>query len=200
MISRLAWRGLVLVIAALGFAAPVHAGYVPRWQDSGQVSSGYGLTVASAGDVNGDGYYDVIVGAPFGSNGQTNEGRVFIYYGTPSGPTLTPSWTAESNQAGALFGWAVAGLGDVNGDGYDDLAVGAPLFDHTLTDEGAVFVYFGSDTGLSATPVAIYGAKVGALFGAAVEPPSISAPMPASSPRPPGPSRATSPKRSSEAP
>ena len=71
-----------------------------------------------------------------------------------SGPSrMVPSWTAESDQLFANFGWSVAGAGDVNGDGYDDVVVGAVFFDNGQQDEGRAFVYLGSDSGLSAAPV-----------------------------------------------
>ena len=59
----------------------------------------------------------------------------------------------ESDQRGALFGFSVAGAGDVNGDGYDDMIVGAWRYDAGETDEGAAFVFHGSATGIAdATP------------------------------------------------
>jgi hypothetical protein len=70
---------------------------------------GSAFSVASAGDVNGDGYSDVIVGAyRLFDNGQTDEGRAFVYHGSASGLSTTPNWTAESNQASAqssAFQW-----------------------------------------------------------------------------------------------
>jgi len=110
----------------------------------------YGYSVASAGDVNGDGYDDVIVGAPLFDAGQPDEGRAFVYLGTPEGPGRAAAWIGEGNQLGAQFGSSVASAGDINGDGYDDVIVGAPFFDGGQTDEGRVFVYLGSSSGLSA--------------------------------------------------
>lgn len=123
------------------------------WSPLGDQAGGlFGYAVGSAGDVNGDGFADVVVGAAFYDDGQTDEGRVYVYYGSPSGPSLTPDRTAESDQASALFGSSVAGAGDVNHDGFDDLIVGAPLYDHDQMDEGRVFVYYGSPAGLSLAP------------------------------------------------
>jgi hypothetical protein len=125
----------------------------PSWTaESNQALAQFGNSVASAGDVNGDGYSDVIVGANLFDNGETDEGRAFVYHGSATGLSTTPSWTAESNQAGARFGWSVSSAGDVNGDGFSDVIVGARLFDNGETDEGRVFVYHGSATGLSTTP------------------------------------------------
>ena len=53
--------------------------------------------------MNGDGYADVIVGAPLYDNGQTDEGRAYVYHGSAAGLAATPTWTAESNQADALL-------------------------------------------------------------------------------------------------
>ena len=82
--------------------------------------------MATAGDVNGDGYADVDRRRAYYDNGQANEGRAFVYHGSAGGLSASPAWTAESNQADAHFGDSVATAGDVNGDGYADVIVGAP--------------------------------------------------------------------------
>jgi hypothetical protein len=61
----------------------------------------------------------------------------------------TPAWTAESDQASALFGNSVATAGDVNGDGFSDVIVGALYYDNDQIDEGRAFVYHGSAAGLA---------------------------------------------------
>jgi hypothetical protein len=103
--------------------------------------------VATSGDVNGDGYTDVIVGAPYYDNGHGAEGRAYVYHGSASGLSTTPAWTAESNQGNARLG-SVATAGDVNGDGYADVIIGAYFYFAGQTREGAAFVYHGSATGL----------------------------------------------------
>lgn len=60
----------------------------------------------------------------------------------------TAAWTAESNQADSNFGISVASAGDVNGDGFSDVIVGAHLFDNGQTNEGRVTLYLGSAAGL----------------------------------------------------
>ena len=108
--------------------------------------------MATAGDVNGDGFADVIVGASGYDNGQTDEGRAFVYHGSAAGLATTAAWTAESDQANARFGSSVATAGDVNGDGFSDVIVGAYAYDNGQTDEGRAFVYHGLGGGLSQRP------------------------------------------------
>ncbi len=137
--------------------------------ESDQASANFGWSVAAAGDVNGDGYSDVIVGAYQFSNGHSNEGRAFVYYGSANGLSASSNWTAESDQAFANFGWSVAAAGDVNGDGYSDVIIGCPNFDEGQTYEGKVFVYYGSVSGLSMTADWTKASDVaGSFFGYSV--------------------------------
>jgi hypothetical protein len=114
---------------------------------------GFAFRVSGIGDVNGDGYADVLVGAHLYDGGYTNQGAVFVYYGSstglgPTGTTANADWMATSEQSSALLGWSVDGIGDVNDDGYDDLAVGAHGYDNPEVNEGKVFVWYGSASGL----------------------------------------------------
>jgi len=130
----------------------------PDWVvDGDQEDCSFGFSVAGAGDVNGDGFSDVIIGARFYDNGEINEGRAYLYLGSASGPSTTAAWSGEPNQEYSFFGYSVAGAGDVNGDGYSDVIVGAYRYDITHLDEGAAFVYYGSASGLSATPNWVVG-------------------------------------------
>jgi hypothetical protein len=142
----------------------------PDWTFTGdQKDANLGNSVGSAGDVNGDGHDDVIVGAPWQSDGQESEGVVFVFFGSDSGLSLTPDWLAGGGQVHADFGASVGTAGDVNGDGYSDVIVGAPNYDAAGTNEGAAFVFFGSDTGPGASPDwAAYGDQDEAQFGASV--------------------------------
>jgi hypothetical protein len=111
-----------------------------------------GWSVSTAGDVNGDGYDDVIVGVPRYADGQPEEGVVFLYPGGPDGPASSPAWTVKSDQAYARFGTAVATAGDVDGDGFADVVVTANGYDAEATNEGAAFVYRGGPDGLADAP------------------------------------------------
>ena len=97
--------------------------------------------------MNGDGYSDVIIGATQFDNGETDEGRAWVYLGSPSGLLTTPAWTAEPDVANALFGYSVASAGDVNGDGLSDVIVGAHDYEDGERSEGAAFVYLGVGSG-----------------------------------------------------
>ena len=116
-----------------------------------QADAQFGFSAATAGDVNGDGYSEVIVGAPYFDGGLTDEGKAFVFYGSMWGLWAIGEWSKEIDQGGAEFGYAVATAGDVNGDGYTDVIVGAPEYSNSQDEEGGVWVYHGSRTGLSST-------------------------------------------------
>ena len=124
------------------------------WTDeSNQANAYYGVSVATAGDVNGDGYGDVIVGAKSYDNGQTDEGRAYLYLGSSSGLATSAAWTGESDQESTSYGVSVASAGDVNGDGYGDDIVGAYAYDNGQTNEGRAYLYLGSSSGLATSAV-----------------------------------------------
>jgi hypothetical protein len=145
--------------------------------ESDQSGAHLGSSVSGAGDVNGDGYADVIVGAPSFANGQSGEGAAFVFLGSASGVVDADAAAAhaqlESDQVDAAFGTSVSGAGDVDGDGYADVLVGAPAYDAGQSDEGAAFVFQGSDSGVAGTTPATADAQlesdqVDALLGTSV--------------------------------
>jgi len=112
------------------------------------LSSHFGYSVGNAGDFNGDGYDDVIIGAPYGNS---DGGTIYIILGGPRSQLSDMSLSSgidpsraiaikRTIQAGNL-GYAVNGAGDVNEDGIDDIIIGAPLVDDRI---GMAFVVFGS--------------------------------------------------------
>jgi len=154
---------LALSLALSAATASAQLSFNPAWAlDGGLGGSAFGASVASAGDVNGDGFDDVIVGAPSASNGQTWEGQAYIYLGSATGLSTTPSWTAESDVAFAFFGAAVAGAGDVNSDGFDDVLVGAPQY---ANNAGRAFFYLGTPGGPLLTPAWVKSGPAGGQFG-----------------------------------
>lgn len=134
-----------------------------------QNGSRFGAAVSGAGDVNKDGYADIVVGAQYYSRTVTNEGAAFVFLGSPTGVITVPQRGLGGGQLAALFGSAVSTAGDVNKDGYDDILIGAARYTNDQKDEGAAFVYLGSASGIDARPVwRGEGDKSETLFGFAV--------------------------------
>jgi Ca2+-binding RTX toxin-like protein len=119
-----------------------------------------GHSVASAGDVNGDGLGDLLIGTKYGDPNGANSGQAYVVFGRAGG------WGADFNlssldgtngfqlngaTAGDNVGTSVAGAGDVNGDGYADIVIGAEALDPTgQTNAGGAYVVFGKAGGWSA--------------------------------------------------
>ncbi len=152
------------------YGSPAGLSLLPDWSvQSDQKSAQLGASVSSAGDVNGDGCDDLLAGAPYYSNGQASEGAVFLYLGSPAGLGTVPAWTIEGDQGEALLGSAVSRARDVNGDGYDDVVIGAPLHETVQVEEGQALVFLGSASGLSALPaLVVNGEQSYARLGEAV--------------------------------
>lgn len=112
------------------------------------INDGFGRSVDGAGDVNGDGVSDVIIGADqlFANNGA---GKAYVFYGPLSGNIQAANagaiLTGEVNRD--LFGAAVTGAGDFNGDGFSDVTVGAPDNGAGGGRSGRAYTFFGPLTG-----------------------------------------------------
>jgi hypothetical protein len=127
--------------------------------------------VSSAGDIDGDGYADVVVGYPTEVvSGMVGAGCVRWFRGGALGLATTASATFCASEASASIGIAVAGVGDLNGDGYADVAVGASgSTSMAVRTAGSVLVFLGSATGWSASPSrTLSGTLAGENMGSAV--------------------------------
>jgi len=119
-----------------------------------EIGSYYGATVCAV-DLNDDGYDDLLVGAPRYSSNR-DEGRVYVYMNTGKGAggiilDLQSERLDGESSIGALFGSTIVKIGDINNDGFLDVAVGAPGSDYE--ENGAVYIYSGGPLGLrSSTP------------------------------------------------
>lgn len=123
----------------------------------------------TGGHFNGDGYADLVVGAPGSSLGQVNGGAVFIFYGGPGGPSTRPGTVLVGKTFDGLFGSAVTAVGDVNGDGYGDLLIGAYEGVADPRASGAAYLYYGSPSGLAPAPaLTLRGRTGGEQFGSAL--------------------------------
>ncbi len=141
---------------------------IPDVTLTGEPGSAFGASAAPAGDVNGDGYPDVIVGAP----NYTAGGRVYIFFG---GPRLGSKGAASADvivtgeAGGSLFGSAVSGGGDLNGDGRADIIVGDPSYGAGI---GRAYIFYGGPTlvskGAGGADVILSGENGGDFFGCSV--------------------------------
>jgi hypothetical protein len=123
-----------------------------------------GISVSSAGDVNGDGYNDVIIGANKADGGGTDRGQAYIYYGgSPMDNIADVTFTggADSNELGC----SVASAGDVNGDGYNDVIIGAWKVDAGGTDTGEAYIYYGGTLMDSTADITFQGIANSDYFG-----------------------------------
>ncbi len=121
-----------------------------------------GKSVDSAGDVNGDGFSDMLVGADSYGGWPSAAGETYLVYGRSNGLpaliTLTNTWLNGTNGiilAGAVInivcGWSVSAAGDVNGDGFADILVGAPkAFPSGRDNAGEAYLVYGRSNGLPA--------------------------------------------------
>ena len=125
-------------------------------------SDNSGLSVSSAGDVNGDGLADLIVGAYNSDpNNLSNAGRSYLVYGQTGSSAIDLSniaagmggFVINGQSAADASGWSVSAAGDINGDGLADLLVSAYQADPSvaLTDAGKAYVIFGSTAGAMAS-------------------------------------------------
>ncbi|MCX5868662.1 MAG: hypothetical protein NT009_14495 [Proteobacteria bacterium] len=122
-----------------------------------------GYSVSGAGDLNADGYDEILIGAPGAWGGK---GEAYVIYGgnsmTPGTiwdfSTWSPQITITGKAAGDILGWSVSGAGDVNGDGYSDMLIGAPGADPSgRINAGEAYIIYGarvlsSTWDLSVTP------------------------------------------------
>ncbi len=124
------------------------------WTAVGDPGFSLGLGIEAAGDVNADDVPDVIAGAPGGD-------RTLVYSGRDGSVLLT----LRAEGTGDNFGRKVSDVGDVNGDGHDDVLVGSPLNDGNGQDAGAAYVFSGAD---GSTLLTLRGSRPGDNFGNAV--------------------------------
>jgi len=112
-----------------------------------ETGAALGMAVASAGDLDGDGFADMILGAPGTSEGVEDAGAAFVYLGSSSGLQAATALRADDPAEGDRLGEAVAGGGDLDGDGHLDVVVGAWGDSSTAAEGGSLTLWLGSSTG-----------------------------------------------------
>ncbi|HCP46748.1 MAG TPA: hypothetical protein DIU15_11935, partial [Deltaproteobacteria bacterium] len=122
-----------------------------------------GASLASAGDVNGDGYDDILVGAPQTrvDPSITEAGAALLFFGAVTTPGSTSDWSTYGTAAYDQLGTSLAGGGDVNGDGYDDILITIDM----NSSDSEVHLYLGAPDGPSTTPFWSSDAEIGDGYG-----------------------------------
>jgi hypothetical protein len=127
----------------------------------------FGWSVSSAGDVNGDGHPDLIVGAFLNYAAGVEAGRAYLFHGGPDADAVT-DLVLTAEHASDWFGISVAGAGDVDGDGYADLIVGSHGYDAGGLDAGRAFIFLGGPDADAIPDLTLDGELATGYFGASV--------------------------------
>jgi len=106
---------------------------------SQQAGSYFGASLGAA-DINGDGFADLIVGAPQYANTKPNQGAVYVYLNNQEGGLVYTNQEFVGTHEDGFFGYSIGSVGDLNGDAMQDIAVGAPW----AGDKGIVYLYYGT--------------------------------------------------------
>ena len=146
-----------VVFGKSDFAAVVLPGISPPdgFEIRGSTLDFAGFSASGAGDVNGDGFDDLVIGALYGPSSEPYAGEVYVIFGKASGfATIDLSnlaadagFVIRGDDSGDNVGFSVSGAGDVNGDGFSDIIIGAPYVDVDGTDSGRAYVVFGKASG-----------------------------------------------------
>jgi len=141
---------------ALLFEGTEHGlSHIPSWRSPGE--SGYcafGEETVCPGDINGDGIDDLLIGEHDWSWARRNQGRVIVYFGSKQGFMAWPSQIITDVAQGDRFGHGICGVGDVNRDGFRDVAIGAPQWTGPRGETGRIRLYLGGRRGLTPAPCA----------------------------------------------
>ena len=154
-------------------SAEIHIGTISGlqlfWNHTGNQDSGFGAKIVPIGDVQNDGYEDWAVLASQESGSGSSIGRIYIYHGDSLPPTSS-ALTLAGSGTNLQYGWAIEPLGDIDGDGFDDIAISSAGGLTDLTGYGRVDLHTGGATGHSTSPDSTWTRTLqGTFLGYSVE-------------------------------
>ena len=155
---------VAFLLVSMGLAKDLR--FVGKWS-SEQKGDRFGTFLAYAGDVNNDGYNDILVCAEGSYTSQNFPGKVYLYLGGKRVPDK-PAAVFVGEKPGDHFGVSATFLGDINGDGFDDFAIGANKNDEKGTDAGKVYIYYGGKEIDTQPDIVLYGDRANDWFGTSI--------------------------------
>jgi len=129
----------------------------------------FGNSVDFAGDVNGDGFDDILVGAPYNDDRGSAAGKGYLYFGGTAPDASPDVFLLGSSKDDKHLGWTVSHAGDVNGDGYSDVILGARLYGAgPLRAAGRAYMFFGGPSPNGTADLIMTGERANDWFGGTV--------------------------------
>nr|ANV79364.1 hypothetical protein [uncultured Candidatus Thalassoarchaea sp.] len=128
-------------------------------------ASFFGRSVSTSGDINNDGFDDLIVGNTGTLDSPTGYSSVEIFHGTSNGFSSQSNSHVQSNLQGTLFGYEVEIVADINGDDYDDVFISEPYNGSNAYQSGKVWVYLGNSSGVAGLPNLNLTGQINELIG-----------------------------------
>ena len=163
------WHAVIVVFALFWgsvLTADLAAGAVHLTAVDGDNGDYFGSSTTELEDINSDGRWEFLVGAPFDQTAGLDAGAVLLWFGREQLTVAADRvWSGVSPER---FGYAVARIGDVNHDGKADWAVGAPGSNANGAASGRVYVFYGRTSPLASADLVIDGASGGDQFGHAI--------------------------------
>ena len=125
----------------------------------------FGRSISTLGDVNGDGFNDLVVGKTGSFESTSGYSAVEIFYGNANGFSIQCDKSFQSNLQGTLFGYEVEIVSDINDDGYDDIFISEPYNGSNAYQSGMIWVFHGSPNEISNQPDMVINGQINQLIG-----------------------------------
>ena len=125
----------------------------------------FGSSVSTNGDINNDGFNDLVVGITSSLDNPVGYSAVEIYHGNSNGFSPLSSKLFQSNLQGTLFGYEVEIINDINGDGYDEVFISEPYNGSNAYQSGMIWIFLGNSSGVDNQSDIVLTGQMGELIG-----------------------------------